>query len=318
MCTLLLPVLTKHIFKQEKAMQDNAKAAVLASFAADSLALGAHWIYDTERIAETFGRIDQLCAPLPASFHASRKKGDFTHYGDQSLVLLESLAKENGFKLQAFAESWQELFSDTYKGYVDKASKATLDNLAQGKGPNECGSTSTDLGGPARMAPLLPWYGDNRELLVQYAQQQTAMTHNHPATLAGAAFLAHTLYAVLQGSSPVEAMEEALEQGVADMDLDIRIRSGLDTAEKDTTRVIEQFGQMCGIASALPGAVHLVARYTDNLEEALIVNVMAGGDSSARGMVAAMILAAHLGPGCIPDSWINGLTCVEKLQGLLA
>jgi hypothetical protein len=31
-------------------MKQKTRAAVMASFAADSLALGAHWIYDTDRI----------------------------------------------------------------------------------------------------------------------------------------------------------------------------------------------------------------------------------------------------------------------------
>ena len=37
-------------------MQDNARAMVLASFAADSLALGVHWIYDASKIANEYGR----------------------------------------------------------------------------------------------------------------------------------------------------------------------------------------------------------------------------------------------------------------------
>ncbi|RLB33782.1 MAG: ADP-ribosylglycohydrolase family protein, partial [Deltaproteobacteria bacterium] len=37
---------------------DNDRAMVLASFVADSLALGAHWIYDTALIEKQFGRVD--------------------------------------------------------------------------------------------------------------------------------------------------------------------------------------------------------------------------------------------------------------------
>ena len=48
-------------------MTTQATAMVLASFAADSLALGAHWIYDTDEIDRRIGRIENLCKPLPDS-----------------------------------------------------------------------------------------------------------------------------------------------------------------------------------------------------------------------------------------------------------
>jgi len=47
-------------------MQENAKAMVLASFAADSLSLGAHWIYDTGLIVERFGRGAVVVREVPA------------------------------------------------------------------------------------------------------------------------------------------------------------------------------------------------------------------------------------------------------------
>lgn len=38
---------------------ENTRAMVLASFAADALALSAHWIYDTDKIDKEYGLIDQ-------------------------------------------------------------------------------------------------------------------------------------------------------------------------------------------------------------------------------------------------------------------
>jgi len=84
-------------------MKDKAMAMVLASFAADSLALGAHWIYSTGKITKDFGRIEQFLNPDPDSYHATKKKGEFTHYGDQALVLLESLAARSGFDPEDFS-----------------------------------------------------------------------------------------------------------------------------------------------------------------------------------------------------------------------
>lgn len=291
-------------------------AMVLASFVADSLALGAHWIYDTGEIERRFGRVDGLLAPAADSYHKGKGRGAFTHYGDQSLVLLASLADHGGFSLEDFARAWRELFNG-YQGYVDKATAATLDNMARGLPLDQCGSRSSDLGGAARIAPLLYRYHDDRATLLEAVRAQTRLTHNNPATLAGADFIARVVQEVLHGTTPAAAMEQALEEGVADLDLDIRIRSALDSSGKESRSVIKQFGQVCGIAAALPGALHLVLNFPDDLETALIENVMAGGDSAARGLVVGMILGAHLGREAIPEPWLTGMNAAVHILSLL-
>lgn len=248
-------------------MTTQATAMVLASFAADSLALGAHWIYDTGEIDRRFGRVEGLLKPPADSYHVGKEGGHFTHYGDQALVLLESLARSGEFSLTDFAASWKRLFTG-YQGYIDKATATTLENMGRDMPLDRCGSHSSDLGGAARIAPMLYFYRTHRDSLLEAVRQQTAMTHNHPATLAGAEFIAKTTWEVLQGTDPVTAMENVLDEGVADLDLDIRIRSGLDSGGKDTRTVIKKFGQMCGIAAALPGALHLVITYGNEIGRA--------------------------------------------------
>ena len=298
-------------------MTTSAQAAVLVSLAADALSLGAHWFYDTAEIDRRFGRVEELLAPPPDSFHAGKERGQFTHYGDQTLVLLESVAACKGFDLADFARRWQALFTTGYRGYVDKATSATLENLQRGLGPEQCGSTSADLGGAARIAPLVWWYRQDRDQLLEAVRVQTAMTHNNPAGLAGAAFIARAAWSVLAGAAPQAAMEQALEEGVADIDLDIRLRSALESAGKDTRTVIGRFGQMCGIASALPGAVHLICSYADDPRTALIENVQAGGDSAARGLVAGLVLGARHGVDAVPGGWLTGMQRYDRLFELL-
>ena len=89
-------------------MTTATKAMVLASFAADSLALGAHWIYDTAEIRRKFGRVEGLIAPECRFLSPGQGSGgDFTHYGDQALVLLESVAANGTFSQEDFARAWQ-------------------------------------------------------------------------------------------------------------------------------------------------------------------------------------------------------------------
>ena len=73
-------------------MTDNRiKAAVIGAFVADALSLGVHWVYNTGVIDKKLGRVEHYYDPL-TSYHKGKKAGDFTHYGDQMLVLLESVS----------------------------------------------------------------------------------------------------------------------------------------------------------------------------------------------------------------------------------
>ena len=294
-------------------MNDKAQAMVLASLAADSLALGAHWIYDTTKLAQEIGRVDRLLAPPLGSYHPTKNRGEFTHYGDQTLLLLESLAETGDFSLVDFADRWRR-FGTTTTGYLDRATKDTLARFAQGLTAADSGSPSTDLGGPARIAPLVYRYRDDLDTLLQAAQQQTAMTHAGPGIKDGTAFIARCAFAVLHGATAQEAITEGLEHGIGDIDLDLRLRTAVDSAGRDSLTVIKEFGQMCAVNAALPAAVHLILRYETNLREALIENVMAGGDSAARGLVVGMILGAAGGPSAIPTDWIEDLIALPQIR----
>lgn len=63
--------------------------------------------------------------------------------------------------------------------------------------------------------------------------------------------------------------------------------------------------------------VHLVSKYEDDLKEALIQSVMAGGDSAARGMLVGMVLGAHLGWESLPKEWVSELVKREDIETLL-
>ena len=294
-------------------MKKKAEAMVLASFVADSLALGAHWIYDTAVIDNEFGRVDRLRKPAPDSFHATKEAGEFTHYGDQTLVLLSSIADCRGFNLDHFARSWQNLFQD-YTGYRDHATRETLKNFAEHKEPAADGSSSTELVGAVRIAPLAYVYRENRDNLRSAAKAQTAMTHNDPVVVESAELLADALWHVLKGASPTAAFQTASSDRTA---LRKMVADGLQSAGRPTRDTIKKFGQMCETNASLPGVIHLVATYETDLKTALVENVMAGGDSAARGMAVGMILGAHLGHDAIPAEWLNELKAGNRITELL-
>ncbi len=298
-------------------MDSQAGAMVVASFAADALALGVHWIYDTDRVAREFGPVKSYLKPGPDSYHPSKPLGGFTHYGDQMLVLLESLAEKGGFDLHDFAKRWKDLFTD-YDGYYDKATKATLENLMQGRGPEASGSSSTDLAGGSRVAPLVYVYRNDLDGLVAAVKAQTVMTHNNPLVVSCAEFLARTAWKVLQGLTPTEAMQDVVREPFAQKELVAFVDQGMASVKEDTVTAVKRFGQVCGADGAFPSTVHLVLKYEKDLREGMIQNVLAGGDSSGRGMAVGMIVGAHLIEEALPQEWKDGLKAYGRITELLS
>jgi len=297
-------------------MLNKDQAMVLASFTADSLALGVHWIYNTNVIDKKWGRVENYIKPQRPTYHPTKDLGAFTHYGDQTMVLLESVSERSGFDLDVFAQRWQQFFK-TYDGYFDGATKATLENIAAGKGSTACGSQSEDIAGAARIAPLVYIYQKDPEQLAESVRAQTAFTHNNILVIDAAEYFARVTWRVLHGEAPIPALKNVMEEGFDRQPFSQWIENGLQSSAEETRRTIKEFGQMCEIEAAFPCVVHLISKYESDLEAAIVENAMAGGDSAGRGLIVGQVLGAYLGSEAIPDRWLSELKAYEHIINLL-
>ncbi|HHE74274.1 MAG: ADP-ribosylglycohydrolase family protein [Deltaproteobacteria bacterium] len=296
-------------------MNKNKMGMIFGSFVGDALALGPHWVYNTNVIDKKFGRVQQYFKPL-VSYHKGKKKGDFTHYGDQMLLLLESLATASGFDQKGFAKAWQSFFNG-YEGYRDKATLTTLQNMTEGNNILESGSSSDDLGGAARIAPIVYCYAHDLESAIQAARYQTALTHNNPSVLDSAEFFVRLAFSALAGKKPSVTIPELLENRFQNTDIAEAVSLGLASQDKDTRTIIAEFGQMCSVEAALPGTIHLITKYENDFKEALVENVMAGGDGAARGMLVGMVLGAYSGIKALPEEWLDNLNARNRIDDFL-
>ena len=129
-----------------------ARELVLASLIADSYCLGSHWIYDEKQLLAldtNWEELNKACS----IWHKGKKAGEFTHYGDQINILYQYILDNDDFDLDKYVPYWKKRM-EIYDGYLDSATKTTLDNLNQNK-TIPCGSESTDLSIVGRIAPLL-------------------------------------------------------------------------------------------------------------------------------------------------------------------
>jgi ADP-ribosylglycohydrolase len=292
-----------------------ARDLVLSSFFGDALALGPHWVYDPPKIAGWYpGGIRSYDGPR-SSYHPGKVAGDFTHYGDQTLALLESLAGADGSLINWPTDwrRWAEHVRDERTSYFDGATRGTLENLTAGVAEP---SDSHDLGGAARIVPLLAFTRDAGQL-VQLARAQTALTHGDPQVIDAAEFFARATLSVVGGAGFEEAFDEAASHPYDALPAIDWVTLGRDAAAGDLAAQAGDLGLGCGVDGAFPITLAVAFRHEADPVEALSANAMLGGDSAARGMLLGLLMGARHGEAAFPVKWRKELRALEKIERLL-
>jgi ADP-ribosylglycohydrolase len=292
-----------------------ARDLVLPSCLADALSLGPHWVYDPAKIAGWYpGGIRSYDAPR-SSYHPGKAAGDFTHYGDQTLALLESLAGAGGSLINwpADWQRWAERVRENKSSYFDGATRGTLENLTAGDAEP---SDSHDLGGAARIAPLLAFTRDVGQLVLQ-ARAQTALTHGDPQVIDAAEFFARAALSVAGGAGFEEAFDEAASHPYDALPAIDWVTLGRDAAAGDLAAEAGELGLGCSIEGAFPITLAVAFRYEADPVAALSANAMLGGDSAARGMLLGLLMGARHGVAAFPAEWSSGLRSIETIERLL-
>jgi ADP-ribosylglycohydrolase len=257
---------------------------LIGALIGDALALGPHWIYDVGEIQAKLGHVENYHAPL-ASYHTDKVAGDFTHYGDQTMVLLRSIKALGSFDLTHFTTSWRAFWENpSTQSYRDGATRAALAGLP---------SDSHDISGVGRMAPLFLLKWENTEALLTAVAAQTGLTHGSAEVLAAADFFARAAVAVQQGATIPEALKSAPAAAHQSA-----------SSDQSDHEALASHGVACSVSVAFPCICHLLLRYPEDPCAALIANVNAGGDSAARGMVLGLVYGARFPEFSWPADWL--------------
>lgn len=119
------------------------------ALAADAAAMGFHWMYDQDKIRDLGGERPEFFDPAASSaaytrsaelestfVHAGKRPGDMTQYGEQLLVMIKALAKNEGKLVQtAYEEEFKSFFGPggPWVGYIDRPTGRVLYNLEKRK-----------------------------------------------------------------------------------------------------------------------------------------------------------------------------------------
>lgn len=280
-------------------MNDRARNAILGALVGDAAAMGLHWIYDAAEAARRGGTEPEFQAP--GQYHTRRKPGDFTHYGDQLVVVLESLVERGGLDPDDYKARMITRFGDPeYDGYLDKATRALL---ATGKGADD-----DQAGCFACVAPLVARYlfDPEREARISAAIRAT---HDHPRAVECGLAAATAIRAAIRGANAHGAVAAAAERGG---EAGAWARLALE-GPRDHLAFARKVGQACPVGQALPVAFHAALHGPDFAASAR-ATILAGGDSAGRLLVAGAIRGAADG---VPDAWSARLTDGPKVKDLL-
>lgn len=291
--------------------RDSLNGMLMGAFLGDAIALGPHWIYDVARIKTEFGEIKGITTPLPDSYHKNKHFGDFTHYGDLTLMLLDYLIKYKAFDQKHFMIYFRE-FMTNYNGYKDHAMLDTLSNLNQGI---MRGSSSDELGGAARMAAPLYVFSGNEDEAIETAISQCSATHRDDNLLRITRFLAKVATGALSGVHPIETIESLLPS--ADDRINDAYRSAKALLHLEADDAIPMLGQMCSSKNAFPSVLYLLLKYNLDFSKTLFNNVQAGGDSAARGMILGTILGAWVGQNNLPEELARDMNGYGRITELI-
>ena len=290
-----------------------ARDLILPSFFADSISLGPHWIYDSEELSTLYPNgIKNYDSPR-SPYHAPSGKtaGDFTHFGEQSLALLRSVSK-HGWSISSWKKDWIDWANNT-RAYMDGASKRTLENLTAGI---DHPSSSSDLAGAARIAPLFAVLDDAQLILAVRAQ--TALTHGDPQVIDAAEFFTRAALAICNGSDFDEAFDAAASHPYDGLSVIDYLAEARQAADGDLTRAAGRIGLACNVTQAFPVSLAIALKHGTDPVTALTTNALLGGDSAARGMPLGLLLGAKHGVSAFPDHWRTDLRAGDEIDALLA
>lgn len=279
-------------------------AAILGALIADSSALGLHWLYDSERIAQ-IEKIKGLVFLQPDAndyadtsgyfAHGNKSAGDSSGYGEICLLLLLHFAQHSQFNRIAYQTEYRSHFGPggAYLGYVDSPTRQTLQTLLPLKPeefPENSGADDDQFAALATIPVVVAMHTGSQEALKVKIDQIVRLTNHNDTAVAAAQYAGCVLLEVLNGKSINQSFTSALPH--AGEKLTPLLEEVLQTRVFDSAAVAKRFGSACHVLEGLPVIVH-IAQHVPHYHTAIEENIRIGGDSCGRAIMLGAIMAAY-------------------------
>lgn len=290
-------------------------AMLLGALVADAASLGVHWIYDPDRISEIAARQGGQTAftPVdPANYentkgyfaHGLRQNGMLTQYGEVLRLTIRSMnANDKAFDVAAYQAAFAAHFGPggTYSGYIDRPTRAALDNILAEKMPS--GIDDDQNPAVARLPAIFARYHGTSDLPEKMTEAMEVTNVNAVAAAYQAAF-ADVLLRVMQNEPLDDALRAAAD--AADHSIQPELLDALATSDANSSDYAGLIGRACHLPTAGPVMFHIL-KHSADYREAVERNNLAGGDSAGRSIFIGAVMGVVHGvatPKGIPLSWL--------------
>jgi len=308
--------------------QSRVEGMIWGQFIGDAMCLGTHWIYNLADLQAFYPDLKGFELPRPGHYHEGKQPGDFTHYGEAALLLLESIAERGGLDTTDYGKRFVAHFgSAEYSGYLDSATRGTLENVRLGANNEpsldfdfQAGADDDQLATATSLAPIVARYHATPGLAEQVARV-TRVRQNHPRSISYMQIHAQILVELLSGTDLHSAVHRVQETTAKDPEfgpeLALRFRDVFERKHLSTTEATAQLGQSCPLKNSFPSALVAVIQTPEDFEGTLLRILAAGGENAGRAAMAGAWLGAHLGLEAIPGPFCEKLRHRDRIQAAL-
>ncbi|WIA13004.1 hypothetical protein OEZ85_006614 [Tetradesmus obliquus] len=266
-----------------------AAGAIIGCCVADAAATPVQWIYDVAKLQQLLQQRQQATNGTPAaaadsvgleffdpvqsSFLPMYTTGRNSPYGEQTLLLLRSLAEQAGLHCGRYAELYGASYSSGFDGYMNASTVAFLRNRARGLQPPATGAEDQQADCVARLAPLIAMYaGDER--LMRLVEAATRTTQNTDAAAAWGCAGAAVLERLLLGQAAEQAVRETVQElqqqqngggSMPQPELSAAIAGHLEKVlqlqQTPHADAVQELGRNCHMPNALQTPIHAVLHH---------------------------------------------------------
>lgn len=305
---------------------DRLRGMIWGQMVGDAAALGSHWIYNLSELESAYpDGIHGFEPPRVGHYHEGKSPGEFTHYGDAAMILLESTASCGRFDTIHFGSQFVEAMAPgKYPGYIDHATRGTLENKQNYEDSHrgeefdfQQGADDDQLATASSLTPVVATHFED-EALLEIVERATRVRQNNDRAVAYMQTNACILLELLEGRdihSALHRVEEVvLRDSIFGVELKRKIQSAFSSLSKSVSDATLELGQSCPLISSFPASLHSLIKQHESFEDCILDILRAGGDNAGRAAMTGAWLGAHLGIGAIPPSWRNRLRKQDKIQ----